>query len=88
MDEQRRSSPHHSGAERSELETDVRPASEARKPSIEGGEVQPSPDGLSREGSQTLVFYGDGQQVREGLALALRAMEFMANQPRPNREDS
>jgi hypothetical protein len=96
MDEQRRSSPHHSGVERSELETDVRPASEARKPSIEDGEVQPSPDGSSREGSQTLVFYGDGQQVREGFALALRAMEFMADQPidlafpwgRPNREDN
>jgi hypothetical protein len=43
------------------------------------------------------VFYGDGQQVREGFALALRAMEVMANShpidvPFPvaeaNREDS
>jgi hypothetical protein len=97
LDERRRSSPHHGSAERLDLAIDVQPASDARKQPIDGGQVQPSPDGPSQECSQTLVFYGDGQQVREGFAIALRAMEIVANdQPddfvfpwgRPNREDS
>jgi len=96
LDERRRSSPHHDRPERLDFDVDVQPASESRKQSIDGGEAQPSSDGPSQESSQTLVFYGDRQQVCEGFAIALRAMEAMANQPvdfafprdRPNREDS
>jgi hypothetical protein len=97
LDERRQSSPHHGSAERSDLEIDVKPASEARKQSVGGGQVQPPPDGPSQESSQTLVFCGDAQQVREGFAIALRAMaDIASSQPidftfpwgRPNREDS
>ena len=95
MDERRRSSSHHGNSERPD-EVEVQPAFAVGEQSIGEGQVQPPPDQPSRE-SSTMVFYGDGQRVREGFAIALRAMEVMANsQPtdfpfpsgRPNREDS
>jgi hypothetical protein len=91
----KRHSPHH-GAQESDLGIDVRPASETRT-QPDGSQVQPPSARSPPESSQTLVFYGDAQQVREGFALALRAMEGITHsQPidftfpwgRPNREDS
>ena len=97
MDERQRSSPHHGNSETSDVEVEVQPAFAIGGQSIGDGQVQSLADQPSRESSQTVIFHGDWQQVREGFALALRAMEVMANSHpidlpfpvgRPNREDS
>jgi len=96
LDERQRSSPHHGNSERSDVEAEVQPAFAIGEQSIGDGQVQSLADQPSRESSQTVIFYGD-RQVHEGFALALRAMEVMANSHpidlpfpvgRPNREDS
>jgi hypothetical protein len=79
LDERRRSSPHHRNSERSDVEVEVQPAFAIGERSIGDGQAQSPPDQPSRESLQTVIFYGGGQQVREGFALALRAMEVMAN---------
>jgi hypothetical protein len=54
------------------LGIDIQLAAEAREQSVGGGQ------GPSQESPQTLVFYGDALQVREGFAIALRAIEGIA----------
>jgi hypothetical protein len=97
LDERQRSSSHHGNSETSDVEVEVQPAFAIGEQSIRDGQVQSLPDQPSRESSQAVIFCGDGQQVREGFALALRAMESHGQfSPidlpfpvgRPNREDS
>jgi hypothetical protein len=72
--------PHHDTCER--IGSDAAPVvvdiRRDEQPVVPGGQIEPSPAEPPRENSQ-IVFYGDEQQVREGFAVALRAMGLDAD---------
>jgi hypothetical protein len=80
MDERRQPLLHHDTCKR--IGTDAAPVVvDVRRDEqrvVPGGQIDPLSAEPSRENSQT-VFYGDEQLVREGFALALRAMGLDAD---------
>jgi hypothetical protein len=98
VDERRRSLPLHDIPER--IGPDAAPSAGEVRPSTEGDARRVVPDAfqiepLAAESSHEnpqIVFYGDEQQVREGFAIALRAMGVGADialpAARANREDT
>jgi hypothetical protein len=80
VDERRRPLPHNDiddriGSNAAPVAVDARRAAEG---DVSSGEIEPLPAEAPPEDSQ-IVFYGDEQRVREGFAIALRAMGLDAD---------